>query len=295
MLMNHANLKNRLAQLAQTFPGLFKFVFGLKYRSEIRKAQSIIIIATPGHVGSSTAFRSLVSADWGTDTRIYDIHSLTEGYNNDSEINSITPRHVEQDVIRDMLTSGEMANKKITVITLVRDPISRALGGKFQNPDVYLKEIQQESLKQDDFAAAAAMVKNDMLSSGFLEETTRWQMNFYLDELKDFYGIDLSQNDVQVDEGFMYAAQGNTQCLVFAMEYMNTQYPSKIKTYLGQDIEIVMANTNEQGTGADFYKYCKKHLQFDAPLVDRLFDYDLLKQLYPAERFQALKDQWTAR
>ena len=80
----------------------------------------------------------------------------------------------------------------------------------------------------------------------------------------------------------------------FSPEFMRAPLPTLAEVLsafagkLSLNLEL-----KEFSTGVEVLSLLRQHP--DAEIIISSFDYDLLKQLYPAERFQALKDQWTAR
>jgi len=132
---NDKILRNAIVKFLKRRPALFYLVYATLYKWQIWKATHLVIVTTPGHVGSSTTFKSLQTGTWPKGTRIYDIHSLNEGFNNASKIHSISARHVLQQVLNKMLQTNSLKNKKISVISVTRDPMARALGAIFQSPD----------------------------------------------------------------------------------------------------------------------------------------------------------------
>lgn len=291
----YIKIRGFILSILKKQPRLYFLFYSIRYKIEIRKANQLIIVTTPGHVASSTTFKSLKTAKWGKSTRIYNFHSLNEGFNNKSPMKSISASHVLREVIKKKLKKGKLKNKKIVLITLVRDPIARALGRKFQHPDVYLKEVNHKALSKDEFPAACEKVKNHMINQGFLKETIDWQISFYEKELNEFWGIDFSKPFKHTEYGFMYHSNENIQFLLFSLEHFNEKFQEKMKYYLNKNVQIILFNTNVQRLPDNtFYSYCKKQLKFDKDLVNSVYEQPLLKRLYPSSMLSDFKDKWTS-
>ena len=289
--------RQKTLEILKRYPKLYFWVYSIRYRWEIFWAKQLVIVTTPGHVGSSTTFKSLKTGNWETSTKIYDIHSLKERYNNSSEVSSISARHVLQEVLREKLGKNRLGHKKLILVTLVRDPIARALSGKFQDPKVFLKEVDAVNLKAEEFEEAFLKVKEEMLQSGYLLGTVNWQLSFYQDELRSFWNLDLNHELSNIEAGFAIAKKDNMTLFVFGLEYLNRQLPAKVKKYLGIDIQLLKANMSAQRQRGDeqFYSYCKRHIKLDKELIDKLYQNRVLEQIYPESKIQQFKKSWTAQ
>jgi hypothetical protein len=287
-------MKLFLLNILKKAPWLYYLIFSIRYKREISKASCLIIVTTPGHVGSSTTHKSLQNIVWDSNTRIYDIHSLEERFNNKSPINSISARHVLQDVIREMLINGKLKNKSINIITLVRDPIARALGGIFQNPKVFIDEDFDKYNNIEEYAEGCEKIKNQILKSDYLINTIRWQMAFYERELKKYWGFDFLNPDIVFENGFAFFQFQNFRFFIFALEYLDEIFSKKIKHYFNEEIELVNANiySSKKNVNANFYSYCKQNMKFSSDLVNKIYDHTLLLKIYPVEKLKEFNDNW---
>ncbi len=291
---NDKPLKNFLIRLLEKWPWLYFRVYEVYYERKIQKAAELIVVTTPGHVGSSTVFRSLQAVDWQDSALIFNIHSLQERFNNSSKIHSISARHVLQEVLRKNLRQGKLDDKSIRVITLIRDPLARALGGMFQNPAVFLNDIFPNRLTQTDFPEACHRLKEYMMS-GYLLSTMNWQLSFYTRELMDFWRLDLSIEPQNTETGFIHLKRKNSDCLVFTLEDLGEKFISKVKLYFEKDVELINSNRNEQRQDGrnEFYNYCKEHLKFDQDILRFAYDHPLMKNIYSSVQLEEFRKRWS--
>ena len=286
-------MKNFLLRLLEKWPWLYFRVYEVYYERKIQKATELIVITTPGHVGSSTVFRSLQAVDWQDSVLICNIHSLKEGFNNASKVHSISARHVLQEILRKSLQQGKLEDKSVKVITLIRDPVARALGGMFQNPGVFLTGIKPNTLTHSDFPKACNSLKEYMMN-GYLLNTIDWQFTFYTMELRDFWGVDLSKRSNHAQEGFINLQEKDIDCFIFPLEYLDEVFIDKIKRFLKKDVPLIDSNRNEQRPDwrQEFYNYCKDHLKFDLDILRAVYNHPIMKSIYTSSKLKGFRDRW---
>ena len=262
----------------------------MKYTWQISRAKRLIIVTTPGHVGSSTTYRSLLTGNWERGTRIYDIHSLDERFNNTSGIDSVSARHVLQEVLRRALVKKKLDKKELVIITLFRDPVARALGGLFQNPKVFLEGWNNKRSN----AETLQIVQDKMQKSNFLQSTVDWQYRFYLRELKQYYSFDLVQKDYHEKQpGFISFHQQRRTLIVFALEFLDELLIPKIETYLNTHIQLKYFNTHSQRENRDSYQYCKEKLKLDNQILSKIYKNSILELIYPSKEIAAYYNNWS--
>lgn len=285
-------MRRWLLALLKKWPKLFFLYYSQKYKQQIRKAKHLIIVTSPGHVGSSTTYRSLLSGNWPTDTAIYDIHSLNESFNNNEDVDSISARHVLQVVLKRMLKAGKLHTKQITLITIFRDPVARALGGIFQNKEVFLHKIDKEH--NHNYLQTLDSIKSFMLKTNYLANTINWQVQFLENELRKFWGIDIYQT-AEIDLGCFHINADKTNFILFTLENLNEQLPKQIKYILGVDIRLEVANSSEQRKDSEheLYNFCKEHLRFDYDTLLSIFDQQLMQKIYSKQQKETFIKRWS--
>lgn len=264
---------------------LYWIVFFSRYTVEILSAKRLIIISTPGHVGSSTLFESLKKCEWEVGTRIYDIHSLDEKMN---RIN-LSARHVLQDTLR-ILLRFNWVGCKMDVITLVRDPISRALGAVFQNKSTFYPALNEE-IDESKFEEQLLRLKNFMVQSGYLFDTVNWQVSYYTVEIRNHFKM--AFNPMSNGYGF-YQKTNKRSYSILTLEDMEKDMMLFFKSYFNVTPVLRIKNTNETRGGANvlFYKYCKQNLRFGNEIVDKIYSMQFFKDVYGEKRVGLFKAQW---
>ena len=192
-------------------------------------------------------------------TVFFDIHSVHEHFNNASPIPSLSARHVLQEVLeRSFPKHGN--DKRWHIVSIIRDPVARALGGFFQGLDVWMPHLDLQKLKKTDYPEVLKAVINRMLSehpgakSGatFILDTVNWQKQFVASELEGFWGLDLSSIEI-LDNALRVAQRQNVQFYLLQAERLEEGLKSIGKLFNKQ---IVLQNKNtaigRMGKSADF-------------------------------------------
>lgn len=276
-----------LKRFLSFFPSLYFLIFWLRYRLEISNARELVIVTTPGHVGSSTVYNTLKGVNWPKGTYLYDIHSLNERFNNASQVPSVSARHVLQEILRSKLLKSKLADKKVTIITIVRDPVARALGGMFQNSDVFIKGVKVNDLPERDFATAKEEVYHQLVNDGLLEDTINWQLEFYKNELSQFWGFDWSE----MKEGHQVLHRKNHTLIVITLENLAQELQQKVNDLWDHSLEMRIANKNE----SEFYTYCKKEMKFDQDFLNTIYGDQFLKRIYGEHRLSEFVAKWVVQ
>lgn len=290
-------MRNAILNFLNRRPALFYLVYATLYKWQIWRANHLIIVTTPGHVGSSTTFKSLQTGSWPKGTRIYDVHSLNEGFNNTSIVNSISARHVLQSVLLNHSNNRKLSKKRVSIISLTRDPVSRALSGKFQNKEVFLIELERKVLNPTDFDKALMSVKHHLVNDNFLLLTCQWQSDFYEKEIFERWGFN-RDTDVQSSEmGFRYLKNGQNECLFFALEYLSDHLISKVRSYLKAEISLHNYNSlaSRESEFNDFYAYTNENLKLEKDLLERVYDRPIFRWMYGKVILNKYINQWESR
>ncbi|MEQ8243670.1 hypothetical protein [Fulvivirga sp.] len=283
-------MRNAIVKFLKRRPALFYLVYATLYKWQIWKATHLVIVTTPGHVGSSTTFKSLQTGTWPKGTRIYDIHSLNEGFNNASKIHSISARHVLQQVLSKMLQTNSLNSKKISVISVTRDPVARALGAIFQNGEAFLSSILSGNVMN---YQAISSIKSFMLDKGYLHDTMQWYFSFYESELKNKWGLDVYEFKKSSNE-VLYYQNGNRQALIFTLENLDSQLVDTINEIYGTEIVLSISNSVEQrdSKNINLYNFCKQHLTFSENTLKGIYNYPFMIKVYTEDVLFSFEKKW---
>lgn len=141
-------------------------------------------------------------------------------------------------------------NKRIKIISLVREPVSRNVSMFFQDiqiPVFELSKLFDNRLDSNSNLKALEKIFYDKLNHNYGVE---WLDN----ELKRAFGIDVYKYDFNKEKGFSLIKQGNIELMIIKMEKIN-ELEKEIGEFLDiKDFRLVNENTSEKKWYSCVYK-----------------------------------------
>ncbi|MCI8795448.1 MAG: hypothetical protein HFG89_01150 [Dorea sp.] len=234
---------------------------------------SHIFIYQPGKVGSQSVWKAI-----GDDC--IQIHSLTIPFGNQE----FTEKQLK-------FYLDKIRNKKVKIITGVREPISRDLAAMFQNSDIdlwpynsnnsnvfwfygdYLKSEGGE-IRCSELGSHIPRWRKSLETSFF--ELSELIMEYRLDEfswfsyeIKRVFGIDVYQSDFDKRRGYGIIRKGNVEIFIYKLEALNS-LEHLIGEFLGRrDFSLKNINLSEEKVYNFTYQELKKKIK----ISDRYFQY----------------------
>ncbi|MBX9850859.1 MAG: hypothetical protein K2X86_03790 [Cytophagaceae bacterium] len=275
---------------------IFYNVHFLKTKYTIWRSKEIIIIHTPGHVGSSTVYNSL-RGNTPPSSALFDIHSLHQKWNNKSSIPSLSARHVIQEAIADS-TKKLLRDKKIKLICLIRDPVSRALSGYFQGFKIWNKEKSLSDIEifEKEFDVIYSKITGPEFRSSFLSETVTYQANWIEEEVRPFFDISIEKDLLETHVDYHIYKKGNIELLVLKLEKLNLSFENVIEKFLGLKIKLITTNSHEGREGANFkfYTFFKNKFKLPENILDEIYAKPFIKKFYTSGEIEQFKNNWKA-
>jgi hypothetical protein len=145
---------------------LKNLLLGLKIKVDLQKKGTIIVYQM-GKVGSSAILKSLQSLNLSKP--IFHVHYLTHDAIDGIErkyanLSKPIPKHIctSRILLNDIKKSVDGINKKLKIVTLVREPVARNISAFFQNIDLLFQDINYQAIDS---------VKTEMLIESFYIHT----------------------------------------------------------------------------------------------------------------------------
>lgn len=230
-------------------------------------------------------------------------HTLTSLYGWD-EFDSELIRYYHQ----------KLKNKKVKIITGVREPIERDLSGFFQGSDMELWPFSAMNnhllLWYGDYCKESARLNNNELK----RRIPRWEDNLNdtfckfariifenkLDEftwfdyeLKQIFDIDVYQYPFDKKRGYSLIKKNNTEILIVKLEKL--LYLEHVISEFTGDLEIHISNRNEGKNKLYSYAYTelKKTVRLDRDYFEYYYgNNEKLKHFYSDDEIREMKDNW---
>ena len=268
-------MKDKIRTFASKY--LWRFIYHIryfKYLLFLNRTKELILVLTPGKVGSSSVYSSLKSK-YKKSHYIFHIHFVSqkniEGgieIHKNSQRGSVPNHFITSQILRRLFLKNGF---KIKVITLFREPINRYLSDHFQNSDRSFKSsngIQKERMCE-------------IIECGLQNmEHIKYLENWIEDELINELGIDFYKI-VKSDKGsfFLYQSQ-DLDFLALRLEDLNSIFSLAIKEFMGNEIKLQNTNVGAEKSYSELYKRIKSSVEVSEETLSKTRESQLYRTLY---------------
>jgi hypothetical protein len=248
-----------------------------------------VLIHTYGKVGS-TAIQTSINKLSGFGS--FQTHFI-------SETGVAEARAVHQDHDRDpihlkvgealRLAMTEHPDKVIRVITLVRDPVARAVSNLFENPVLLLGENGGD-LRKMPVDQVVEIAAEQIRSS--LDYTERW----FDRELSGLFGFDFFAAPFDREAGFQIHEEGRVKLLSGKLELLSNNGGPFLGEFLGlpQPLDIPRRRAREATGEASLYDQVRKSLKLPAAFLDEVYQSRVCRYFYTPAEIDGFRKIWQA-
>lgn len=271
---------------ARYFGWLAKIFYLIKISFELKKSNlPIVLILTPGKVGSSTLYFNLKKYFKGN---VYHIHRISKIGIEKSKIEHLLsdrksiPLHL---IIAEILSKKiDFSKDNVIVISIIREPISRSISSFFQNIDFHRNTIESNNLKID--TEASLLMLKDILNESICSDLEDW----FKTEVEDVLKIDpfvLSKNS-----NLNYVAN-NGSFILFRMEDMKMAWLGIVERLFKTDFNFPLSNYNIGGMKyySDSYSFVKNKIRLEQNVFDSIVHHRFYKTFY-SDKIESSKSKW---
>lgn len=261
-------LKSELSRVRQTFDGSDKIVLTHTYGKVGSTAIHKAVGKLPGYGSFQTHF---ITAAGVADA----LRLQREGHD---------PIHMLQgDALRREMEA--QPERPIRVITLVRDPVARAVSDIFENPEMLgvgcdLRKLPLEKL----ITLAEEQVR------GSLAYTEQW----FDRELSGLLGFDFFSRDFDRRGGFEILREGRFELLAGKLERLSADGAGYLGRFLdlGRDFPIPRSRARSATGEAALYDQVKRGLKLPAALLDQVYSSRVCRHFYTPEELEGFRQLW---
>ena len=218
-----------------------------------------ILIYQMGKVGSTTIENSVENS--------LHLHTL---YNN-------TPCWVHQKIRRPGILGKLIVNtgnfikrvainrrKRVKIITMVREPISRDISMFFQNlPYWYIEYVNTNKI---DIREGGIEFLKEVFDESFDHE---YQLKWFDREIKKLTGIDIFNEKYDYDKGYLKIEKGKYELFLFRLEDIEKALPA-LSIFVEKDIELKEKNIGNNKWYACIYSDVKKIIMNDKEYISKM-------------------------
>lgn len=250
-----------------------------------------ILIYQMGKVASSTVYASL--KETSLKNEILHLHFLSQDLPNHRKTHynskiSYIPYHIYlgESVRKILLASPD---KMCKIISLVRDPIAFTISDIFQNP-----HFTKENITNKDGTIDTLKVYEHVHNILRQPETFRYQNEWFNNELKRVFSIDVLGEPFPLDTGFQTYKQGNIEALVLRVEDLSTTGKYAISDFLDLDgpVTLKYRNVRDKTKDATNYQWLINNLSLDPVLCKEIYSRGIAKHFYDDEMIGQFISKW---
>ncbi len=248
-------------------------------------AEVPVLIHTYGKVGS-TALHTAISRLSGFGS--FQTHFISEeGVRNARRI------HLEQGRDPIHLKVGEALSealkrhpeKQVKVVTLVREPVARAVSDLFENPTLLVPGEDIRTLPLERLVEIAAAQVLDSL-----DYTETW----FDRELSGVLGFDFFGRPFDQESGFSIYRLGRFELIAGKLEQLSRRGGRAFGEFLGRDRELEIPKSRARSaTGeASLYEQVRGRLRLPGDVLDRVYASRVCRHFYHPEELATFRKQW---
>ena len=241
-----------------------------------------ILVFQMGKVGSSSILTSLL--DHGLSFTIH-IHRLNPK-NIDARAKTVNDvlqtSHLDSE--RWIYHNITQSNKPVKYITLVREPLGRAMSQYFENLS-YLIGVDN----------AGNVIDLQELQAMFIEKYL-WEIiakDWFDDELKPVSGIDVYETPFDTEIGYSLYQRDNTEVLLLKLEISDEDKQNAIADFVGEpDFRLKRSNDTSKKSYAELYKAFRETIVFPQNVLDKVYSMKMAQHFYTETEIQNYLQKW---
>lgn len=258
-------------------------------------AKDKIIVFTMSKVASSSVLFSLERS--GLPLNVFHIHSLqphklaknAEIYKSNWH-KGHNPRHLwHSQYLLSLLDKG-IGGKKWKVITLVRDPVARAISHFFEILHLQYNYNYYEKSK----TLSTEQIVSELIPI-FLNECDKHHVpsEWFETELKGVFDVDVYRHPFDPAQGYQIYSSDKAQVLLIRLESLNKCAPAAFKEFMGiENFQISKSNTGTIKDYSDIYKAFVSTCVLPDSYLDEMYTTPYVKLFYSDDEIQAFRDKW---
>lgn len=253
-----------------------------------------ILVYTVGKVGSKTIVNSLKSLNVNKD--IYDVHFLSDE-NHRRECSCYRSKGLvfAQNVQMSRFIREELCKKELSlfnrykIISLIRDPVAITVSSFFQNIDSFIPDFNTKYHR--------GMVDVPYLLKTFFEKKLGDViLNWFDDEMKSVFGIDVFKTDFPKDKGYTIIYGENSDLLLIRLENLNACARKAFEEFLGVE-KFVLKNANCAKDKEYYSVYQKfiKNIKLPDSYLKKFYCSRIAQHFYTKEEIERFVYYWTEK
>ena len=274
-----------------------------------------LLVYQMGKVGSTTIVSSLhAAADLNAKYSVYHVHWLSPErlrYEEDIHRSALArsqqpgstpaahfhPEYVWAGQHLSRRLRNERDTTKWTVITLLREPISRNISSFFQNLETLLSydfrsKLETTSVDRviDDLLALFA---ENYIVDGAIERSDANPMTWFDKELKNVFGVNVYATPFPSERGYATYETPRARVLLLRLEDLTRHNGEPVKEFLhSRDFKLVSANQGRDKDYSQLYEAFVKRLALPTSYVESIYRSRYSTHFYTPKERDRFRAKW---
>ena len=242
------------------------------------KNENNVIVFQPGKVGSSTVANSLTSIGVANTH----IHFMSELFTTLSSLNDGFYRKWINNLVKAM-----KEQKKVKIITMVREPIGRDLAHAFHNltpkagrgNGVYYTGLPGDSFVNKYIA--------NRIGTDF-----DGQFTWFDRELKSVFGVDVFEHPFDKDKGYALIRQANIEVLIMKLEKLNSLEATIGDFVNAPHFKLIDVNIGENKLYKFLYRNVKNTIKIPRNVMEKYYNDAQVNHFYSEAEIAGFWKKW---
>lgn len=245
-----------------------------------RYGKQTILIYTMGKVGSSTVQHNLHRQY--PEATSFHVHFLSDYWLREklpAEDPFFHSNIREAEVVLDFLRQHK--DRRLKIITLVREPLVRDISDIFQNWKGRLKDKTITDLSFEE------------LKNGFNSDNHEYTLSWFDTEFRNYLGFDIYAQPFDKEKGYSIYHTPSADILCLQLEKLNDCLPQATQELLGYAIRPERsANLSEEKEGSELYKEMTGRYAAPEEKLDRVYGSKFMRHFYSEEDIRRFRRKW---
>ena len=262
---------------------------------QLKENDSVFLIYQMGKVGSSSIYKAL--KEHHLSSPVYQLHyldptSLQESvaWHNANNFSQL-PEHLQVSEAMATFLAKDQDRVRWKIISLVRDPIALQCSMIFQNLAEAFSSALEEDNTRVNLQKAIELITRDL--SDFQTRKSHF-LNWFDNEIKEVFGIDVYRYPFNKEEGFSIINQGNVEILLIKFENLQECFTEAFFQFTGiNDLQLPQANVGIEKEYGEDYKKLTRTLLLPNSLCKNIYKTKLTQHFYSQQEINKFMEQWS--
>lgn len=261
---------------------------------ELEVAKTLpIFIYQVGKVGSSSLLKSFEILGFN---KIFHVHKLSSNPDDIMPFLKKEPHmgHLRRGVEGSKLLREFYQSKNVStrwkMISLIRDPISRAVSSFFQNLSSLFPNFESEF--------SSGKLTLEMMVEYF--QTNRFALdvgvNWFENSMKKFVNIDVFQEEFNQEKQYQWIQTNHFDLLLFKLETLNQAYLGAFEDVFNiPNFDMYSDNISTDKAYAELKKEFTKHISYSNLELDQIYNSKSIRHFYTNAEIENFKQKWRCK